>query len=76
MRGACRDHGQLGTKAGYGHTGVRGKTEYIHRVAYCKAHGLDIEDIRGKVVMHTCDNPRCYNPENLRLVHIRTTRTI
>lgn len=29
-----------------------------------EAHGLHIDDIKGKVVRHTCDNVRCVNPEH------------
>lgn len=55
----CIDHGMTGGK--YGHSGGR------HRIAYCEAHGLHLDDIKGKVVRHTCDNGRCINPEHLLL---------
>ena len=38
-----------------------------HRVVYAEHNGLSLEDIRGKVVMHTCDEPRCVNPQHLVL---------
>lgn len=34
----------------------------VHRIVYELSTG---ENIDGKVVRHTCDNPRCINPEHL-----------
>lgn len=35
----------------------------VHRIVYSLVHPL--EDITGKVIRHTCDNPKCINPDHL-----------
>lgn len=54
-------------KDGYGQTCWQGTKCRAHRVAYCQAHGLELSDIKGMNVCHTCDTPGCVNPDHLFL---------
>lgn len=56
----CIDHGFKGDKDGYSRTRLNGKHTSRHRKVFFEIHGFLPE-----VVMHTCDNPRCINPEHL-----------
>ena len=49
---------------GYGRMGLPHTSRGAHRVTWEVAHG-PIPD--GMHVLHTCDNPRCCNPEHLKL---------
>lgn len=61
----CIDHGQVGDKHGYGRLSRNNKRTFFHRYVYCDHNALHIDDIAGKVIRHTCDNPRCINPDHL-----------
>lgn len=54
-------------KDGYGVVRVERYPYFEHRVAFARANGLQLSDIRGKVVRHKCDNPGCVNPAHLEL---------
>lgn len=48
---------------GYGRFSYKGRLQFVHRLSYEFWVG-PIES--GKVIMHVCDNPPCYNPKHLR----------
>lgn len=53
-----------GPDYGYGEMCYRGKGTRTHRLAWILTRG---PIPNGMVVMHTCDNPPCCNPEHVRL---------
>lgn len=63
----CVEHTQVGDKRGYGSAKYMGRNTTLHRAVFMRHHNLRREDIDGLVVMHLCDNPRCYNIEHLKL---------
>jgi hypothetical protein len=50
---------------GYGRIQINGREEKIHRHAYAHYYGLAMENIKGVVIRHACDNPSCANPLHL-----------
>jgi hypothetical protein len=50
---------------GYGQVRRKGKTFLAHRVAYTEHHGIPLSELRGLVIRHRCDTPKCVNPDHL-----------
>lgn len=61
----CIDHGHKAPRYSVG--SLNGVKAGLHRIAYCKHHGVPLEDLKGLVVRHTCNNMRCINPHHLIL---------
>lgn len=51
-------------RGGYGRVSYCSKATDAHRVAYMLTNG---EIPKGRLVLHSCDNPPCCNPNHLRL---------
>ncbi len=66
----CKDHGRTKSLAPEGYALVahpvhKSRCTALHRLVYASANGLLFEAIKGIVVRHTCDNPRCIEPTHL-----------
>lgn len=64
LENGCWEWQSKNTSEIYGRFKVGKYSMVAHRVAYLLTYG-SIED--GKILMHTCDFPRCVNPEHLKI---------
>lgn len=51
----------------YPRTKLDGKSIQVSHLVYMRTHNVTQESLKDKVIMHSCDNPRCINPEHLIL---------
>jgi hypothetical protein len=64
-KGDCHIWNGSKLSGGYGHITIKGKSFLVHRMAY-ELHYLKAIP-KGKMVLHSCHNRDCINPEHLRL---------
>lgn len=59
----CIEHLMAGDRDGYARVTFRGRTTGLHRLVLADKLGVDPDEV--PVARHTCDNPRCIDPDHL-----------
>lgn len=58
----CMEWQSARSRSGYGRKAINGQSQYVHRIIATLAYG---SNDKSAIVMHSCDNPPCCNPEHL-----------
>jgi hypothetical protein len=64
LENGCHVWTGLRNATNYGRIKVRQVDHLVHRVIFALSLGKDVTEVRG-LVMHSCDNPPCINPDHL-----------
>lgn len=67
IKGDCYEMSKSLTQGGYGVLHLNNQFTTASRAAWLAAHPKYDEIPEGLIVMHTCDNPSCVNPDHLKL---------
>jgi hypothetical protein len=60
-------HWMLATSHGYGQFRFRGRSVRVHRLVWCLANDVDLDDLAADtVIRHRCDTPSCIRPQCLQ----------
>ncbi len=60
----CWEFCGAATAQGYGHINYQGRLQFVHRIVFRIMKGRIPYEM---LVLHSCDNPRCCNPDHLFL---------